>query len=465
MIAAIGVVVWHIVAFPISNPFYGLFNNVTDLRVYRAGAQTILDGHPLYGAPVLWGLEFTYPPFSAIVFIPFALMGQTAANIVWWSAIVVALIAVIALSFKSLGYRLDRRMWVLILLLTVCSTALEPVRTTIWLGQINVFLMALVLIDLILLDMIRPNSRLRGIGVGLAAGLKLTPAFFVVYLLAIRRWRAAVTAVITFLGTVALGYLVVGKDAHTYWMEDVFGAGRIGRVDSPANQSVNGFISQLLAYYDVRRFAEPLRGIPVYSAPAWLWVPFALVAAGLGIWAAVVAHRRGRELLAVCIVGMTASTVSPFSWGHHWVWFVPLFIVAFDFAYRGIGTGAGAGWRWLAPATIVTLSFSWWKHWYGVGPHYTSDHPIAIGFFMMARYDTHWWDQLLVILYSGAYPLVLLLTIIVTLVGDRLQAARTADQYPRADGDAAGGGEHGEVGVDRDPAAHRAPQVPVRRPQ
>ena len=43
----------------------------------------------------------------------------------------------------------------------------EPVRTTIWYGQINVFLMLLVPADLTRDD----DSRVRGLGTGLAAGI------------------------------------------------------------------------------------------------------------------------------------------------------------------------------------------------------------------------------------------------------------------------------------------------------
>ena len=45
------------------------------------------------------------------------------------------------------------------------------VAMLLWLGQINVFLMFLILLDLVFLDLLHPRSRLRGIGVGIAAGL------------------------------------------------------------------------------------------------------------------------------------------------------------------------------------------------------------------------------------------------------------------------------------------------------
>ncbi|UAK38925.1 glycosyltransferase 87 family protein [Gordonia bronchialis] len=416
-------VAWQIRALPFDDPFYGLFQNGTDLRVYQAGGRVVLDGIPLYRHSVLWGLDFTYPPFAALIMTPLALVATGTAMAIWWSVTFAALFAAIMLSFRSLGYRVDARLLVLSALAAVAATSLEPVRTTIWLGQINIILMLLVLVDLVLLDTLRPGSRLQklrlgGIGVGIAAGIKLTPAFFVVYLLALRRWRSALTAAVAFVVTVAIAFVIVPSDSWRYWTVDAAGAStRIGRVDSPANQSVNGFICQLLAYFDIRRFAHPGPGGPVFTAPWWLWMPIALIAAGLGLWAAVVAHRLGRQLLSVTIAGMTASAVSPFSWGHHWVWFVPLLVVAFDQAYR-----SRSRWWWAAPAAIVALSFNYWYNWWNSGPRWTADHAIALGLFMMPRWpDPQWFDYPLVLLYAGCYPLVLLLTIVVTLVG----AART----------------------------------------
>ncbi|MGV9824796.1 glycosyltransferase 87 family protein [Gordonia sp. NPDC003429] len=436
-VLAVAVIVWQIYAIPIGNPFYGLFHNANDLYVYRAGGRTVLDGRLLYEHPVLADLDFTYPPFSALVFTPIAAVSAVAAKVTWWAAIYAALVLTVLLGMRSLGYRIDRRLALFALAAAICTTALEPVRTTIWLGQINVFLMFLVLADLVFLDLPSPNSKLRGIGVGLAAGLKLTPGFFLVYLLVLRRWRAAATAALAFAATVALGLLVIPRDARDYWMIYVTGSSRVGRVDSPANQSVNGFISQMLAYFDIRRFAHPGPGGPVFEAPTWLWVPVALVAAALGLWAAVVAHRRGRELLAVSIVGMTGATVSPFSWGHHWVWVVPLLVVAFDFAYRGAVRGRRYWWRWLAPSTIVALCFTYWWNWWDSGPHYAADHAIALGLFMMPRWPHPGvLDRIAVIVYAGCYPLILLLTIVTTLLADRRERRsaaprhRTDDPYP-----------------------------------
>lgn len=420
-IVAVSVFVWQLTYIPATNPFYGLLHNMTDLKVYRAGADTVLHDGPLYRQELWGGLEFTYPPFAAVVFVPLALLPLLGAKLLWWAAIYLALVTTVVLGFRSLGYRADARLWLFGVFGAAAVTALEPVRTTIWLGQINIFLMLIVLADLVFCDLRRPNSRLRGVGVGIAAGLKLTPAFMVVYLLAVRRFRAAVVAVAAFVATIVVGFIVIPGDARDYWTEYVGGASRVGRVDSPANQSINGFLSQLFAYFDVSRFRHPYPdGGTVYSAPAWLWMPIAVVAAILGLWAAVVAYRREWRLLSVTVAAMTGAVVSPFSWGHHWVWFVPLLVVAVEAAYRGTCSSGGRWWWWLGPVAIAAGSFTWAYNWWNAGPYHSSDHPIGIGVFMMPRWPDHTWYQVVAVIgYSGAYPAILLGTIIVTLVVGR----------------------------------------------
>lgn len=62
----------------------------------------------------------------------------------------------------------------------------EPLVTTLWLGQINLLVLWLVAEDLLARD-----PRRRGLLCGVAAGVKLTPALFVVYLLVATRQRTA----------------------------------------------------------------------------------------------------------------------------------------------------------------------------------------------------------------------------------------------------------------------------------
>jgi alpha-1,2-mannosyltransferase len=93
-------------------------------------------------------------------------------------------------------------------------------------------------------------------------------------------------------------------------------------------------------------------GAPEAISLTWLLLALAVGVLGLGMAAWV--WRRGHELLAVTLVGMTATAVSPFSWEHHWVWVVPLlvFLVHTALMTRGRAT------LWVA-GVIYALTFGW----------------------------------------------------------------------------------------------------------
>ncbi|MGJ0118971.1 glycosyltransferase 87 family protein [Williamsia sp. MIQD14] len=320
-------------------PFWGLFDNQLDLDVYRAGARTVLDGGRLYDAKLLGQMDYTYAPVSVVVFTPFAWMSFLAARIVWTVAIFVALYLVITLSFRVLGRPITPRLRVIAVSLVLVAALLEPVRSTIWFGQVNIFLMAVILWDLLRAD----GSRLHGVGTGIAAGVKLTPLIFVVYLVVQRRWRAAIGVMIGFVGTIVAAFVVMPRDSWQYWTGTFFDSNRVGVPDTVGNQSIRGALAN---YF---RTESP-------STAAWLVL--ALLAVGLGLWAAVVAHRHGQELLALTLVGMTSCAVSPMSWGHHWVWVVPLGVILVHHALaaktRMIAVVATA-----AAVALLLVTFAW----------------------------------------------------------------------------------------------------------
>lgn len=321
---------------------FGLFNNQLDLRVYRAGASHLLHGEPIYDGMVLGHMEYTYPPFSTIVMSPFALMSRDAAGWAWVALEAIALLWVVWAGFRSLGYRRSTMLLLLTVATAAVATTLEPVRTTVWFGQINLFLMAALLWDLLG----GCRSRLRGLAVGLTAGVKLTPAFFVVYLAVTRQWRAAATAVVVGVATIAVGAAVTPRQSWMFWTDKMLDSQRVGVAGNPANQSVRGALARVLHTADPNTV---------------LWLTCCLLAAALGITAAYLAHRRGHDLLALTVTGMTTTAVSPFSWGHHWVWFVPLLVIAIDLVLRAWTDGRrlAAAVLVVAPLAVVLDAFIW----------------------------------------------------------------------------------------------------------
>jgi alpha-1,2-mannosyltransferase len=305
----------------------GLRGGFTDLFVYRYGGRAVLDGLPVYGAgdPVT-GLHFTYPPFAAVVMVPFALVPAWLAAALWTAASVGALAAVVVLVRRALGRPAPG--W-LVALLTGGAFALEPVWQNVAFGQVNLLLMLAVLVDLV-----RPERRWSGVLVGIAAGLKLTPLVFVVLLVLVGRRTAAGRAILAFAGTVAVGFLVMPQAAATYWGDRLVDASRVGPPGLAHNQSAYGALTRVLD------------GTP--SALLWLTVavPLALAVLLVGVlW-----WRRGDRVLGTCLAALAMLICSPISWSHHWVWAVPVALASWE-RHRW----AGAAWT----AVFVARPIVW----------------------------------------------------------------------------------------------------------
>lgn len=323
-----------------------------DVHIYRDGAWRIVHDLPLYTEPTMRGLLYTYTPFSTIAFVPIYMVPWGFVTNTWLAVNLSVLVACVLLSWRLLGYRITTRLVVVSVLLAATCVFIEPVRQTLYFGQINLVLMLLVLLDALRED----RSKLRGLGVGLAAGIKLTPIYFVAYFVALRQWRAAVTAFVVFVASIAFAWVVLPTDSRQYWTSTFFQSNRIAPDNHPSNQSIRGVIAHLLDG----------------PAPVWLWL---LIAGSVTIASMMITtalYQRGERLLSITLAGLTACAVSPFSWGHHWVWFVPLFVFLVHKALDN--------WRWwVAAAVLFTVTASWTYHW--------SKAWVSIGVFLLPP----WW--------------------------------------------------------------------------
>jgi len=280
-----------------------------DLVVYRNGGLIVrhvgpaYDAHrasPLYDWTGQKGVQFTYPPFAAVVFAVASVLSWTAMR---WAMTLVSLAALglsLWLVFGALGYAGRPRVR-LGATLGVSALALltEPVQQTLALGQVNLVLMLLVIVDL--LTALDGRTRWwHGIGIGLAAGVKLTPLIFIPYLLLIRRFRQAAVAAGVFVATVALGYAVLPRDSGRYWLHGLFlDANRIVFLGTRGNQSLRGVLTRLAG------------SVTSGTAP---WVVAVILVVIVGLVAAAVLYRAGQPVPAMLACALTGLLASPLSW-------------------------------------------------------------------------------------------------------------------------------------------------------
>jgi len=323
-----------------------------DLGAYRVAGERVLGGGSLYGSPLVGTtrgvFEFVYTPFAALLFAPLAVLPAWALLPVALVVGVGLLIGVVWLSLLGLGQPPSRRLLALCLGLSGLLLWCEPVWETVTFGQVNLLLAVLVLADLG-----RDKSAWgRGALIGVAAGIKLTPAFFVVYLLVTRQFRAAAAAGGAFLATALVGAVTLPGDSRVFWAGAFADPARVGVPDHPGNQSLRGLVARVLG---------------LGSGAQLLWLVSAAALAAAGLWLAARFTASGRELTAAVLCGLTAVVVSPFSWVHHWVWFVPLLIVLLDRALPRRGRSAWSA--WLACGVASAVGCHWFFAWFaGVAP-------------------------------------------------------------------------------------------------
>jgi alpha-1,2-mannosyltransferase len=340
--------------------------NEVDLTVYRDGGLIVRHVRPYYDphayAPLYdWGgysavaLKFTYTPFAAVTFAAISFLPWA---VTWVSSVVVniaALVAALWFTFGGLGYR-DRRVKLGVTLLAAAATFwLQPVVRTIYLGQINLVLMAAIMWDLCQPDLTASGRRRwwKGALTGVAAGIKLVPLIFVPYLLITRRFREAAATVAGFLVTVAVGFAVLPHDSSQWWLHGMFMAdgNRTGFMGWAGNQSLRAVIT---------RFAGSV------AAGQDPWIAAALVALVAGMTAAYLLNRAGYPVPALLATALTGLLVSPVSWDHHWVWIAPAVAVTGHYAVAAARRARSAGrarrtarWLWALAAGMVFVFAAW----------------------------------------------------------------------------------------------------------
>ena len=193
-----------------------------DALVYRFGGQRIVDGRDLYSTGIFGSrriLLFTYTPFAAVCFMPLTLLPPMWVQTLSLASVPALLGDAVRRGLAALHIRAASRMWPLAALLIGLCLWLEPVRYSAQWGQINVLLLAVVIADVVA----SPERKWAGVGVGLVAGIKLTPLIFLIYLALIGRLRAALLGSAAFAATVAVGFVVTPKDSQFYWLQRYFG--------------------------------------------------------------------------------------------------------------------------------------------------------------------------------------------------------------------------------------------------
>jgi len=340
-----------------------------DFRVYLTGADALLDGVPLYADVGIRTtkifLPFTYPPFAAVVLIPFTLVAKPVALTAWLLLSLASLVGIAVMTatrLPALANRTATKSTVqqLAVLVFVLAAISEPISKNFSLGQVNLFIVVALMYDTL------NRTRFTGYLTGIAAGFKVTPGIFILLMLATRRWADAARAIIGLVATLTIGALFGVNQVVEYWTSVLFDVSRVGDPDRLSNASLQGAIYRILGED---------------SASRLIWLALALIILGGGIAVATFWWNRSR-LLAAGIVGLTSLIISPVSWVHHWVWIVPVAGACVALALRARGHSQRGVLAALVAAALLTAVppiIQWRYQWTSLLPFSNANNAVIVG--------------------------------------------------------------------------------------
>lgn len=361
----------------LTNPFAGM-----DFSIYRLGAMTIFDNEgftqDLY-SPTLndHGVNkppFTYPPFAAMLFLPFAFMPLEVGKVIMviGSAVVAWWISTIMYNYvNARGRELPLQQYFgragTIAVLTILVVAAGPWQRTLDLIQINPFITAL-----ILADFVRPATRVpRGVLIGIAGGVKLTPLVFGLILLVRRDWKGIATLGASFAATVGIGFLVIREESLTFWFHALRDTSRVGWFSYFDNVSIMGALTHAGLQHHLTATA-----LSVVQVALTLLI--VLVTAVL-----LVPLIRARALMAqLALTAFMMLQISPISWSHHNTWY-PLMLAAvvmeiFPLMYQRVSSFVFTLAVVLATAALVGMYISPFWIVLAFSPHFSSDQILMV---------------------------------------------------------------------------------------
>jgi alpha-1,2-mannosyltransferase len=317
-----------------------------DVGVFRDAGQAFLDHAPFYGDdfPSRSGFAFIYPPLAALLFVPLTWLDETTMQLTWtWASVAAAWLVLWMAVYRVLPVRLRWRPVVSGVLgigalgFTLC---LEPLQVHLMYGQINVFLILLVAADLLGFT----PRWLRGAGVGVAAGIKITPAAYALVFLVRRRWGDLARSLAGFLATVVVGWIARADQSFDFWTDEFFAGDRGGSADFEANQAITGLLS--------RAGMDP-------DLAQKVMIPGLLVIAVIAGWAAWHLLQAGRQVSTLLLMVLAVSTAAPIAVTHHWT---GLIVAVVLLASQLAALVAGRRDRWDWPTLLgsaVLLAANW----------------------------------------------------------------------------------------------------------
>jgi alpha-1,2-mannosyltransferase len=159
-----------------------------------------------------------------------------------------------------------------------------------------------------------------GVGLGVAALLKLSPVMLLVYLALQRKWRALWTAAATMAALLGAALAIGHPDDLSTWFRDVAGSVSEG-ARTTDNQSLPALLARVFGHTD-----DIIAQLPLGR---WRFGGYVVALVGVvGLWLL----RRGQrvEPLDLGVLVLVALLAGPISWDHYLTWSLLVLVLVVD---------------------------------------------------------------------------------------------------------------------------------------
>lgn len=247
---------------------------------------------------ILQGVKFyVYPPAFALLLIPFTFLGIQQAFLVW---VILSVILLAAAAYFTLGLAMKNPSVMSVLLLTAAASLTRVVRIEYFLGQADIFSLALIVAAF--WTRLRGWQLPAGILLGLACLMKPVLLPLVAYLLWKREIGVAVAAAVSFLVLLLSPFLWLGSQTFQdqvliwrFWSSEYLAF--------PGNYAPRGV---LIRFMTPNAVMAPAVDAPLVAMAIWL----ALIAVVVILTAAVVSPEPlRRDAMTLLELGLVISAI------------------------------------------------------------------------------------------------------------------------------------------------------------
>lgn len=284
---------------------HGRYDLANETPAWRA----LADAH-LRKSHALWG--FIYPPPCAVLFLPLTYLPRPAAVLLWRCLNLAAYLVGIAMLLALARERLRPTQAGILALLALVS---PPFLLSLGIGQITPLVFLTVAAGLYFVRTGRPAQA--GIALALGTLLKVSPALFVLWLLARRQYTAVAVWAAGLIGLCLLSLPLTGSEPFRQFLGQCLPLLSHG-TSSDTNLSILALAGRALGLGSPQS-AEIL---PPDHRLTLLKLGFYALVLGISlfaIWRARAEIDGERMSLEYAILNMVALLLSPITWGHHLV--------------------------------------------------------------------------------------------------------------------------------------------------